>query len=64
MRAAERFGFKYEGCGRQECIEKGYWRDTRYYSIMAEEWGRLREEYEKWLDKGNFDEEGKERRKL
>ena len=63
-KAAERFGFAYEGCWRQEMIEKGYYRDSLYYSMLGKEWEVVKQELEAWLEKGNFDENGKEKRKL
>ena len=64
MRAAERFGFTYEGTFRQHMIVKGRNRDTAWYSITDAEWSRVKAAYEKWLAPGNFDGSGKQRAKL
>ncbi|TIP19079.1 MAG: GNAT family N-acetyltransferase, partial [Mesorhizobium sp.] len=37
-RAAERFGFKFEGIFRQHLVVKGENRDTAWYSIIDKEW--------------------------
>ena len=63
-RAAERYGFVFEGIFRGDIIVHGRLRDTAWYSITAEEWPRVREGFERWLDPGNFDEEGRQRRSL
>ena len=57
-RAAERFGFKFEGVFRQHMVIKGENRDTAWYSIIDKEWPALRQAYEAWLDPANFDSEG------
>jgi RimJ/RimL family protein N-acetyltransferase len=63
-RAAERFGFKFEGVFRQHLIIKGENRDTAWYSIIDKEWPALRRAYEGWLDPANFDGDGRQRRRL
>ena len=63
-RAAERFGFKFEGIFRQHMIVKGENRDTAWYSIIDKEWPALRRAYEAWLDPANFDDAGQQRRRL
>ena len=60
-RAAERYGFTYEGCFRQHHVVKGRNRDTAWYSIIDDEWPRLRHAYEAWLAPDNFDEHGRQR---
>lgn len=59
-RAAERFGFKYEGLFRQHMIVKGKNRDTAWFSILDNEWNSLKTSYESWLDPSNFDENGQQ----
>ena len=39
-------------------------RDTAWFAITDDEWPRLREAYEAWLDPENFDERGTQRRAL
>jgi RimJ/RimL family protein N-acetyltransferase len=63
-RAAERFGFKFEGVFRQHLIVKGENRDTAWYSIIDKEWPALRRAYEGWLDPANFDSDGCQKRRL
>lgn len=63
-RAAERFGFTYEGLFRQAMIYKGRTRDTAWYSIIDTEWAVVRTAFETWLDPGNFDASGSQRRSL
>lgn len=57
-RAAERFGFTFEGVFRQHLIVKGRNRDTAWFSIIDSEWPTLRAAYLAWLDVDNFDSEG------
>jgi RimJ/RimL family protein N-acetyltransferase len=63
-RAAERLGFTYEGLFRQAIVYKGRSRDTAWYSIIDSEWPRVREAFERWLDPGNFDADGRQRTSL
>ena len=63
-RAAERFGFVFEGVFRQHRMIKGRNRDTAWYSITDGEWPSRRAAFEAWLSPGNFDSEGRQRRSL
>jgi RimJ/RimL family protein N-acetyltransferase len=63
-RAAERFGFRFEGVFRQHMIVKGENRDTAWYSIIDAEWPALKRAYQGWLDPSNFDSEGRQKRRL
>jgi RimJ/RimL family protein N-acetyltransferase len=63
-RAAERYGFTYEGLFRQAVVYKARNRDTTWYSIIDSEWPVLREGYAAWLSPDNFDDEGRQRRRL
>jgi RimJ/RimL family protein N-acetyltransferase len=63
-RAAERFGFQFEGIFRQHMIVKGENRDTAWYSIIDKEWPLLRQAYMDWLDPANFDANGNQKRRL
>jgi RimJ/RimL family protein N-acetyltransferase len=63
-RAAERFGFTYEGTFRQHMIVKGQNRDTAWYAMLDGDWPRLRAEYERWLEPSNFDADGTQKTKL
>jgi RimJ/RimL family protein N-acetyltransferase len=53
-RAAERFGFSFEGIFRQHMVTKGKSRDTAWYSIIDGEWPRLQAAFEAWLSADNF----------
>ena len=57
-RAAERYGFTYEGRHRMHMVVKGRQRDTDWYSIAGEEWPRCRDALLAWLDPGNFGSDG------
>jgi RimJ/RimL family protein N-acetyltransferase len=59
-RAAERLGFTYEGLFRQAIVYKGRSRDTAWYSIIDAEWPRVRAAFERWLEPGNFDADGRQ----
>ena len=59
-RAAERFGFSYEGVFRQASVVKGRNRDTSWFACIDAEWPALRAAYEAWLEPGNFDGNGRQ----
>ena len=63
-RAAERFGFTFEGIFRDHMVVKGRNRDTAWYAITADEWPPIRAAFEAWLAPGNFDADGRQRRGL
>jgi RimJ/RimL family protein N-acetyltransferase len=63
-RAAERFGFTFEGVFRKHQIVKGRNRDTAWYSITDEEWPAIARGFQAWLDPENFDGSGQQRRTL
>jgi RimJ/RimL family protein N-acetyltransferase len=63
-RAAERFGFRFEGVFRQDEIIKGRNRDTAWFSITDDEWPAVRAAFEAWLAPSNFDADGVQRRSL
>ena len=63
-RAAERFGFVFEGVFRQHRMIKGRNRDTAWYSITDGEWPSRRAAFEAWLAPDNFDSSGRQRRTL
>ena len=63
-RAAERFGFTYEGTFRQHQVTKGRNRDTAWYAILDHEWPAIRAGFEAWLDDANFDATGRQIRSL
>ncbi|MCK0208197.1 GNAT family N-acetyltransferase [Starkeya koreensis] len=59
-RAAERYGFRFEGLFRHHMIVKGRNRDTAWFSILAEEWPQIAVAMESWLAPENFDEAGRQ----
>jgi len=63
-RAAERFGFSYEGLFRQHMVIKDRNRDTAWFSIIDSEWPALATGYERWLAADNFDAEGQQKQRL
>ena len=63
-RAAQRFGFSYEGVFRQADISKGRNRDTAWFAAIDGEWPALQDAFETWLDPANFDAHGRQRRRL
>jgi RimJ/RimL family protein N-acetyltransferase len=62
--AAQRYGFTFEGIFRRAIVYKGRSRDTAWYSILAEEWPRIRSAFDTWLEPKNFDETGLQKRAL
>jgi RimJ/RimL family protein N-acetyltransferase len=63
-RAAERFGFTFEGIFRQHMVIKGRSRDSAWYSMLDHEWPDRKRTFERWLDPANFDAEGRQIRSL
>jgi RimJ/RimL family protein N-acetyltransferase len=63
-RAAERFGFNFEGLFRQHMIVKGRNRDTAWYAMLDTEWPSRKLAFERWLAPGNFDADGGQKARL
>ena len=63
-RAAQRFGFSFEGIFRQHMVAKGRNRDTAWFAMLDSEWPALKASYQAWLSPDNFDEQGQQRRGL
>jgi RimJ/RimL family protein N-acetyltransferase len=63
-RAAERFGFRYEGTFAQHRVVKGHNRDTAWFAITDVRWPELRAGFQSWLAPENFDPAGRQRRPL
>jgi RimJ/RimL family protein N-acetyltransferase len=63
-RAAQRFGFTFEGIFRQHMIQKGENRDTAWFSMLDSEWPNRKAGFEAWLDPANFDAEGQQKARL
>jgi RimJ/RimL family protein N-acetyltransferase len=62
--AAKRYGFVFEGIFRNAVVYKNRSRDTAWFSIIDEEWPRIRTAFQTWLDPQNFDAAGGQRRAL
>ena len=62
--AALRLGFSYEGIFRQATFYKSRNRDTAWFSILDAEWPAMKQAFESWLAADNFDEEGRQRKRL
>jgi len=63
-KAADRYGFTYEGLFRQHMIIKGRNRDTAWYSIVDGEWPRIKAAFEAWLAPDNFTPDGQQKKSL
>jgi len=63
-RAAQRFGFTFEGVFRQHMIVKGRNRDTAWFAMLDSEWPTRKSAYERWLEPDNFDKEGRQKLRL
>ncbi len=63
-RAAERFGFSFEGIFLNHMVVKGRNRDTAWFAIIVENWPPIRDAFETWLADGNFDEGGIQKQSL
>ena len=63
-RAAQRFGFSYEGVFRQARIVRGRNRDTAWYAAIDREWPALQAAFETWLAGENFDASGRQKTRL
>jgi RimJ/RimL family protein N-acetyltransferase len=59
-RAAERFGFSFEGVFRKHMVVKGRNRDTAWYAITDDRWPAIRRAFEAWLAPANMDGEGRQ----
>ncbi len=62
--AAERFGFTYDGLFKQAMIYKGRNRDTAWYSILDQDWPRIKAGFDAWLSADNFDATGRQKNRL
>jgi RimJ/RimL family protein N-acetyltransferase len=63
-RAAQRYGFQFEGIFRQAVVTKGRNRDTAWFSIIDGEWPARRAALAQWLAPDNFDATGQQRTPL
>jgi len=63
-KAAERLGFTFDGIFEQAIVYKGRNRDTAWYSILDRDWPTLKNAYQDWLDRSNFDDQGMQKQSL
>lgn len=63
-RAAERYGFTFEGIFRQSNVFKGRNRDTAWYAFLDSDWPQIKQGFETWLQPSNFDRAGRQRKTL
>lgn len=63
-RAAERYGFSFEGVFRNHQIVKSRNRDTAWFAITDDEWPQIRAGFQAWLAPENFDADGAHRQPL
>lgn len=61
---AIRYGFTFEGVFRQHVISRGANRDTAWFSMIDREWPAIRQAFEAWLSPENFDQNGRQLRRL
>ena len=64
MTTAARLGFTFEGTFRLDQINHGRNRNTAWWSVVDDEWPLNKAAFEAWLDVGNFDEKGQQKRSL
>ena len=63
-RAAERFGFRFEGVFRNHQVIKGRNRDTAWFAITDGDWPAVRAAFQAWLAPENFGADGVQLRSL
>jgi RimJ/RimL family protein N-acetyltransferase len=63
-RAALRFGFTFEGIFRDHMIIKGRSRDTAWFAMLEDAWPARKAAFERWLDPGNFRDDGTQKAAL
>jgi RimJ/RimL family protein N-acetyltransferase len=63
-RAAQRFGFSWEGIFRQHYVVKSRNRDTAWFAMTDGDWPALKTAFQTWLAPENFDDSGNQRQTL
>jgi RimJ/RimL family protein N-acetyltransferase len=63
-RAADRFGFRFEGVFRHHMVTKGRNRDTAWYAITDDEWPAVRAGFREWLSPENLKDAGRQTQSL
>ncbi|MCB1447729.1 MAG: GNAT family N-acetyltransferase [Rhizobiaceae bacterium] len=61
---AGRLGFSFEGVFRKHMLSRGKNRDTAWFSMIDDEWPRLRTAFEAWLEPSNFNADGSQKMRL
>lgn len=64
INSAERFGFQKEGVLRDKKVSKGCSEDIAVFSITTRDWASLSGALQAWLRKENFDDRGRQIKKL
>ncbi|MGV7218191.1 GNAT family N-acetyltransferase [Bradyrhizobium sp. UFLA05-112] len=60
FKAANNFGFTYEGTWRRAAVVDGWQRDVAWFSMLKDEWPQRKAALERWLSHVNFDEAGRQ----
>jgi RimJ/RimL family protein N-acetyltransferase len=63
-RAADRYGFRFEGVLARHMVVKGRNRDTASYALVEADWPEVAAAYAAWRDPANFDSAGRQRTRL
>lgn len=63
-RAAERFGFAFEGIFRNDMVVKGKNRDTAWFAMTDDDWPAIKSAFKAWLAPKNFDADGQQKKRL
>jgi len=63
-KAAQRFGFSFEGVFRQHMVMRGHNRDSAWYACVDGAWPQLDAAFQTWLGDANFDADGQQLRSL
>lgn len=63
-RAAQRFGFSWEGIFRQHLVVKGRNRDTAWLAMTDQDWPVIKAAFEAWLSPRNFVVDGQQKQSL
>ena len=63
-KAADRFGFGFEGVFRQATLYKNRNRDTAWFGIIDKDWLILKKSFQTWLKPDNFDTQGRQKKSL
>lgn len=62
--AAKRYGFSFEGVLKKHMFVRGSNRDTALFSLLDDDWPRVRKGFEDWLSEENMSQDGIQKEKL